>query len=634
MSKLIGDFSTPENLEFDDYELMNLKTGSLMVFDLESYVNLFVVRFKHLETGKYITFEENPINTYNKQKLSWILWNFCIIGFNSISFDIPLIALAIEGMQAPEIKTVVDRIIRGELKYWEIKKEFNINLPEVNHIDLIEVCPLQGSLKLYGARLHCKTIQDLPYEPSTQLTYDEAQNVKAYLNNDLAVTELVYRELEQEIKLREQLSSEYEQDLRSKSDAQIAESVITKEVYKLTGVWPKKPIINKGDIFYYSIPDYIGFRSLKMNEVLEVVRTAEFIIDESGYLTLSEQIKNLKINIGNSIYQMGMGGLHSTEKSVSHYADENYRLFDVDVESYYPRIILNQNLCPQQMGDAFLHVYSDIVRRRIEAKRNKNTIVSDALKITINGSFGKFGSKYSALYAPDLLLQVTISGQLTLLMLIELLENQGFSVISANTDGIVIKCLNHKYLELQDCIKAFEQYTHFKTEETEYKALLSRDINNYIAIKMDGSCKTKGEYSNPWNDKKTAIFRFHKNPQTTICIEAITNLISKNITIEQTIKNCGDIRKFITVRNVRGGGTFKGSYLGKVVRWYYADKDTDCIRYKGTGNKVAKSDCCKPLMTLPNELPTDINYKWYIDETTSMLFDIGYLKKAKTGKLF
>ena len=39
-------------------------------------------------------------------------------------------------------------------------------------------------------------------------------------------------------------------------------------------------------------------------------------------------------------------------------------------------------------------------------------------KIQINGSFGKLGSKYSLLYAPDLLLQTTITGQLALLMLI------------------------------------------------------------------------------------------------------------------------------------------------------------------------------------------------------------------------
>src|SRR5690625_2631930 len=62
---------------------------------------------------------------------------------------------------------------------------------------------------------------------------------------------------------------------------------------------------------------------------------------------------------------------------------------------------------------------------------------SDTLKISVNGSFGKLGSKYSALYAPDLLIQTTLTGQLALLMLIERMELAGISVRSANTDGIV-----------------------------------------------------------------------------------------------------------------------------------------------------------------------------------------------------
>jgi len=39
----------------------------------------------------------------------------------------------------------------------------------------------------------------------------------------------------------------------------------------------------------------------------------------------------------------------------------------------------------------------------------------------------------------DKMLQVTITGQLVLLMLIEMLEDAGISVISGNTDGIVSK---------------------------------------------------------------------------------------------------------------------------------------------------------------------------------------------------
>src|SRR5665648_505827 len=118
---------------------------------------------------------------------------------------------------------------------------------------------------------------------------------------------------------------------------------------------------------------------------------------------------------------------------------KDFYLIDKDCTSYYPSIILGLRLYPTHMGDCFLEVYETIVNKRLEAKRNKDKVVANALKITINGSFGKLGSKYSNLYAPDLLIQVTLTGQLALLMLIEMIEGIGISIVSGNTDGIVIK---------------------------------------------------------------------------------------------------------------------------------------------------------------------------------------------------
>src|SRR3546814_14028970 len=61
--------------------------------------------------------------------------------------------------------------------------------------------------------------------------------------------------------------------------------------------------------------------------------------------------------------------------------------------------------------------------------RSGNKPVADSLKIVINGSFGKFGSKYSILYAPNFLTQTTLTGQLSILLLIEMLEMAGIHEI-------------------------------------------------------------------------------------------------------------------------------------------------------------------------------------------------------------
>lgn len=610
-----------------DEELINIPAGSDFIFDVECYINFFFVGFKYVDTGKFINFEQSPDHTLNIDKLRWLLFRHRIIGFNSNSYDIPLVTLALTGLSTEELFNVSFDIIRSQIKAYAILKKFKVQQLPINHVDLIEVCPLAASLKTYAGRLHCKKMQDLPVDPLKQITFEEAEEIRVYNRNDLDNTQLIFDELKNQLDLRDNMSVDFNQDLRSKSDAQIAESVITSEVAKINGYYSKKPIIKEGSTFKYKIPDNLRYRSSVMLTVLDHIRDMTFTIDGNGSPKAPKSFEGKIVTIGNSKYRMGLGGLHSTEKSIAHIADKNTLLIDRDVESYYPRIVINQELYPTHLGKSFLTVYEGIVNRRIEAKRAKNSIVADSLKITINGSFGKLGSKYSALYAPDLLLQVTISGQLYLLMLIERIEMAGIPVVSGNTDGIVIKCPVNRYEELNHIIQLWEEATNFITEETRYKATYSKDINNYIAVKEDGKCKSKGVYNNPWSDPKTAIFRFHKNPQTTICIESIEQFITKKVPIEKTVHSCTDIRKFISVRNVKGGAVKNGNYLGKAIRWYYAKDEKGYIEYKTNGHKVPKTDGAKPLMDLPDEFPTDINYNWYIEEAEGMLFDMGYYKK-------
>jgi hypothetical protein len=260
-------------------------------------------------------------------------------------------------------------------------------------------------------------------------------------------------------------------------------------------------------------------------------------------------------------------------------------------------------------------------------------IAMDSIKIVINGLFGKLGSKWSAVFSPDLMIQVTVTGQLCLLMLIEDLELHGFSVISANTDGIVAKF--HKWQEMEYnmiCWKWMKK-TGFQLEFAQYAKLFSRDVNNYVAVKTDGKVKGKGVFSNHWDGDKRNIFKLHKNPQNTICVEALWAYLSKGQDIAHTIESCRDLTKFVTVRTVKGGGHQDGEYLGKTVRWYYAKDWNHTINYILSGNKVAKSEGAKPCMDLPYGFPADIDYDWYINEVNDMLFDIGYLK-PKVASLF
>jgi DNA polymerase elongation subunit (family B) len=620
-----------------DEEITNGAGGCLFV-DTESYINYFLIAFKDILTQKIIKFEINDLTgeCFNERKLSWILHSYRTVGFNTNKFDLPVIWYAHNNQNCLAIKQIVNKIIFEEIKPYHLQQEYGYKIHKTNHIDLIEVCPLKGSLKLYAARLHAKRIQDLPFDIDKPLTDSQIDIVTDYcINGDLAATELLYKNLTEQIKLREELSLQYRQDLLSKSDAQIAEAVISSELKRLTGSWPTKPKIDQV-FFKYQIPSFIFFQDTNIQQTINKIAEAKYDVLDTGRLNIPKEIENLQIRIGNGIYRLGSGGLHSSEKCMALKATEDCKIYDRDVASYYPAIALNCNLRPTHLGEDFSKVYKALVDRRLEAKKAKNLAISECLKITINGTFGKTGSPYSVLYAPEMMIQITLTGQLALLMLIERLELADIPVASANTDGILIYCPQSKHAEYLQIISMWEQITNFTTEETEYDAVYSRDVNAYIAIKKNKEVKGKNVYYDPWRGKsaKDNYWKFQKNPTTQICVEALERFIVDQVSVEKTIKECTDLTKFVAVKNVTGGAHKNGYYLGKVVRWYYSDKEHGTINYIKNNNKVPDTDRAKPVMDLPEEFPNDINYQFYIDKTIEMLYDIGYYKKQEQLKLW
>lgn len=601
-----------------NYELASLSLSGKteLVFDIECYRNYFLIAFKEPKSNSFVLFEIFENEVLDHAKLRWVLQNFIVIGFNSYNYDIPMATLATypQYSNPNTLKIASDKIIVENLRPADIYRDFKIKrLDSVNHIDIKEVLPLQGRLKVYAGRAHAPKIQDLPFHPAKTLTADQKVIVRHYCVNDLLDTEILTEEIRPQLDLRAKMSLTYGVDLRSKSDAQIAETVIRKRVEARKGHRVFNSKFTPGVCYKYNPPAYLKFQTPMLQRALELVRNCNFIVGENGRISLPPEITNLNIRIGNSHYQMGIGGLHSKEKSASYVAGNGKIIRDRDVTSFYPSIILNQKLAPENLGADFLAEYFLIVQERVSAKKAKDSITADALKITINGSFGKFGNKYSIMYSPQLVIQVTLTGQLSLLMLIEMLELNGIQVVSGNTDGIVIYTDEDKEDLLNQIIKYWETVTNFETEETIYKAIYSRDVNNYIAIKYDNSLKLKGVY-------KTRDLS--KNPVNEICVTAVTDYLVHKTPILKTISECEDITKFIALRTVKGGGYKDGTFIGKTVRWY---KSTCCegpIIYAESGNNVPASEGCRPLQVLPNSFPEDVDKEWYIDQAYKILNEI------------
>lgn len=585
------------------------------VLDIECYVNYFLIALKNIANRKVVTFERSDWADFDVEQLKLILAKYTIVTFNGKRYDELMLKAAIRGASNKELKQLSDDIIANELKPWHAETSYRLpTCTYIDHVDLIEVAPGKASLKIYGGRLHSKRMQDLPIQPDAVILDEDRPKLSTYCVNDLDTTIDLYCQLDKQIALREDMSKEYGIDLRSKSDAQMAEAVIKKQIEAIKGERVYRPEFPSNYAFKYKAPKFVKFTMPEFQRALDVFTSVTFTLNEKGDVAEPEEVGKLKVAMGNTIYQLGIGGIHSCEKSVVHVAGEDCGLYDRDVTSYYPNIILGQGLSPEHLGSDFLSVYRSIVERRIKAKRSGDKVTDAALKITINGSFGKFGSKWSALYGPNLLIQTTVTGQLALLMLIEQLEVVDIPVVSANTDGIVVKCPSIKRSLMLERIEAWEKQTGFGTEETAYAALYSRDINNYIALKPDGNYKVKGAYADP---------NLSKTPANQICVKAVIDYLQFDIPIEMTVRRCKDIKQFVTVRAVTGGAVKGDVYLGKAVRWYYAVGESGAITYKKNGNKVPRSDGAKPVMELPDVFPDDVDHAWYISEAKSIMSDLG-----------
>lgn len=286
---------------------------------------------------------------------------------------------------------------------------------------------------------------------------------------------------------------------------------------------------------------------------------------------------------------------------------------------------------------------------------NDNITLATTLKITANGSYGKLNSIYSILYAPHLMLDTTLTGQMSLLMVIEALGDAGIKVISANTDGVEYIDSTNKGKKIIDKLG---KKMNLEWEHASYKALYSRDVNSYIAV-YDGYVKAKGFY---------AETDLSKSPQYPIVQEAIREFLLNGTPLKKTIKKCKDPAQFCVSRAVTGGALwspkdypnteeynnfivdFKAgkrkdnkalrkrndlfkrdfilaegmiNYIGKTVRFYYSTKGKPMF-YAKSGNRVPQSDGCKPMMELTNKVPKDVNYKHYIALAERHLKECGY----------
>lgn len=251
-----------------------------------------------------------------------------------------------------------------------------------------------------------------------------------------------------------------------------------------------------------------------------------------------------------------------------------------------------------------------------------NKIAAEALKIVINSIYGKLGFAKSFLYDRLAQMKVTINGQLMTMTLVEELELNGIHVVSANTDGIVIKLPNDKRDVFKDITERWNEKNKMGADGEEYNVLVARDINNYLDRQTNGEIEYKGDL-----DPNMFLKDFAKGYNAPIVAKAVSNYFLEGIPIMETLTKCTNILEFCKTQNV--GRKWRLVYTtvvdGEIVSVdyqrntrFYVSKDG------GTLEKVSdttKSNLCAGYRVTPLNTLTDddistrnIDYKYYYEE--------------------
>ena len=350
-------------------------------------------------------------------------------------------------------------------------------------------------------------------------------------------------------------------------------------------------------------------------------------------------------------YTVGVGGIHSKNDPEIIIPKEDEMLIDIDVASLYPSMLIEYGFYPKHLGPEFLEVYSQIKDERIEAKHNGDKVKNETLKLALNGLSGNLQNQHNFCYSPFAVMQIRINGQLLLLMLAEKLTQIGCRIVQANTDGLFVLLKKSIYEQANKICREWEQLTRLTLEEERFEAMYQYAINDYIAVK-EGYKETK----NPDLIKTKGMFitkvLLGKGLSAKIIPEAIIKYFVDGIPVEDTIKGCTDIRKFLMSEktgkqwhveymnqeqqrtnrfyaSTNGGYLWKWKYTGhaegKVVEYYepYVGRQSYIAKEKSYQNMLTASGVT--LLNKFDDKPIEerkINYRYYLREALKIIEEL------------
>lgn len=457
-----------------------------------------------------------------------------------------------------------------------------------------------------------------------------------YNKNDVFLVCEIVRQKPDEIKLRYSITNAFGVNVLCSARANIADKLTIKFYSDMSGLRKDQFIKSRTErnrlSFKKIIFPHIKFKTKQLQDFLEDIKKV------SIYHTNSKEFQR-ELEFYGTKYTIATGGIHSQDPPRVCVSDDKFIYIHHDYTSYYPSIMISYNIYPQHLNkQAFVKMVSFLKDTRVKCKHTSdeegyvldgvpNKIGAEALKIVINSIYGKLGSELFFLYDRFAQMQVTINGQLMTMTLVEELELNGIHVISANTDGIVIKLPRDKFDVYKNITDRWNEFNKMGADFEEYEKIVSRDVNNYFDVQITKK-GTEYEFKGAL-DPKQYIKDLKKGYDMPIVAKAVFEYFVNGIPIMDTLHNHTDILDFCKTQNVGkqfdviyqkcNNGNIETIKSQRHVRFYVSNKGVIIQKRNIFDNKTSRLAGGKPVIIL-NSLDDksieerNIDYKYYYEE--------------------
>ena len=635
---------------------MKIRNKVILVYDIEVFQNIFHCAIKDTETGKITLFEisnrknqlqelveffkefENVEGSWNNSYTTNYQFNTNKIfaGYNNIHYDNPIINYIIDYYNVMKDKTYIEicksifnlsktilNSKEGEEGIWK-KWKYQQWFESFDILTMLYSTQLRVGLKEMQVTMQYPNVQEFVYDWDIPLVESKFDEMIQYNINDVESTSELLDRCKKDIELRIAIEDEYGVRVLSKDGVNIGMKIITQKYLEKTGQtwWDIKDLRSPMDKIPLKdvILPFVKYDSPILKDMLDTLKKQTVSPGRKGY--------EYKFIFNNLRYTIGVGGIHSVNDPEIIIPKEDEYLIDCDVASLYPSMLIQHKFYPKHLGPEFLEIYSKIREERLEAKHNGDKVKNETLKFALNGLSGNLQNEHNFCYSPFAVMQIRVNGQLLLLMLAEKLVEIGCKIIQANTDGLFLICKKNKYEEYQKVCKEWEKLTKLELEEDRFEAMYQYAINDYIAVK-EGYHKTKDKKLIKTKGMFITEVLLGKGLSPKIIPEAIINYFVDNIPVEETIKNCKDIRKFLKAEKTGKQWTveYNDKIQQRINRFYVSNNGYYLWKFKtDSGVKEYQNMLKGYAVTLHNTFYSDEDLQWKYaqGETFESIYDINY----------